>query len=251
MKKALDIFSKQASTYKKYRPTYPQELYDEILQFVPERTSCWDCATGNGQVAAVMSTYFKEVYATDISRAQLAEAVKAENIKYKVERAEATSFKANTFDLITVAQAIHWFDMEAFNKEVYRVARNGGVVAVWGYGLIRINAEIDKYLDEFYHKTLGPYWNLERRHVENAYNTVIFRFDQINKEKPRKITAQWTLEEVEGYLNSWSSVQHFIAQSDRVNPVPDLIESISTIWGTNLTCQVSFPLYLKVGIVSK
>ncbi|MCW5517349.1 class I SAM-dependent methyltransferase [Muriicola sp. Z0-33] len=251
MKKALDIFSKQANTYKKFRPTYPKELYDEILQFVTDKSTCWDCATGNGQVAAVLSKYFNEVYATDISKEQLSEATKAENIYYKVERAEKTSFTESKFDLITVAQAMHWFDMEAFNNEVKRVAKNGAIIAIWGYGLLRINKEIDTYLDAFCNTTLGPYWNPERKHVDKAYSSVIFNYKQINEEKPMHITAKWSLEELEGYLNSWSSVQHFISQHPSMHPVPNLISSIKSAWGKGKNREVNFPLYLKVGRVIK
>lgn len=251
MKKALDIFSKQATTYKKYRPTYPKELYNEILQFIPDRSSCWDCGTGNGQVAMVLSKYFKEVFATDISQEQLANAEKADNIEYRVERAEKTGFTENKFDLITVAQAMHWFDMEAFNNEAYRVSKNGGVIAIWGYGLLKINKEIDKHLEEFCFKTLGPFWNPERKHVDNAYNSVIFRFDQINEERTRYISTEWNLEQLEGYLNSWSSVQHFIAHAGGLNPVTGLINRLKTLWGSNLKKSVAFPLYLKVGRVVK
>lgn len=251
MKKALDIFSNQANTYKKYRPTYPQELYDEILKHVPQKFSCWDCATGNGQVAVVLSKYFNEVFATDISKQQLAAAEKADNIVYKVERAEATGFTANKFDLITVAQAMHWFDMEAFNSEVKRVAKNEGIVAVWGYGLLRVDKEIDNYLTTFCNKTLGPYWNPERKHVDNAYNSIIFNFEQINKEKAMDITTHWTLEQLEGYLNSWSSVQNFIRQHRGHNPVLELIESIKTLWGNKKERKVDFPIFLKIGRVIK
>jgi ubiquinone/menaquinone biosynthesis C-methylase UbiE len=251
MKKALDIFSQQAGTYKKFRPTYPQDLYDEILQFVPERTSCWDCATGNGQVAAVLSGYFQKVYATDISRAQLKQATKADNIIYRAERAEKTSFAADQFDLITVAQAMHWFDMEAFNKEVFRVAKNGGIIAIWGYGLLRIGEDIDKLLKEFCFRTIGPFWNAERKHVDDGYKSVLFRFEQINEERSRVITTRWNLARLEGYLNSWSGVQHYIAKSEGVNPVPGLIAKISELWGSQKDRQVNFPLYLKVGRVIK
>ncbi|MBT8184655.1 MAG: class I SAM-dependent methyltransferase [Eudoraea sp.] len=251
MKKALDIFSKQAVTYKKFRPTYPQELYDEILQFVPERISCWDCATGNGQVAAVLSGYFQNVYATDISEAQLQHAVKAENIIYKEERAEKTSFAADQFDLITVAQAMHWFDMEAFNREAYRVAKNGGIIAIWAYGLLSIDKDIDKLLKEFCFKKLGPFWNDERKHVDSGYSTVVFRFEQISVEQPGEIKTRWNMAQLEGYLNSWSSVQHFKAQSKSIDPVPELMEKIRTLWGSNNHKRINFPLYLKVGRVVK
>jgi len=118
MKEILDKFSKQAKTYQKYRPRYPQVLYDELLSLTSKRQSCWDCGTGNGQVAIELAKYFEQVYATDISQQQLNQATSIPNITYKVERAESTSFPAQTFDLITVGQAMHWFDFEAFNKEV-------------------------------------------------------------------------------------------------------------------------------------
>ena len=205
MKKALDIFSKQAATYKKYRPTYPLELYNEILQHVQSKEICWDCATGNGQVALELAKHFSQVYATDLSQKQLDKAERRENIVYKQERAESTSFNNDQFDLITAAQAVHWFDMEAFNKEVFRVAKDGGIIAVWGYGLLKINEPMDALLYEFYSNTVGPYWNKERKHVDSGYATVRFDFKQINADKERYITANWDLKQLEGYLNSWSS----------------------------------------------
>src|SRR5947209_15554910 len=104
-----DLFSSQADVYAKYRPTYPQELFDYILRFVKERESVWDCATGNGQAANVLANYFQTVEATDISEAQLKNAVKKENIYYQICPAERTPFADNSFDLITVATAYHWF----------------------------------------------------------------------------------------------------------------------------------------------
>src|SRR5690349_10648465 len=113
---ALDRFSAQADLYARYRIDYPPELYAFLLATVPRRQRAWDCATGNGQVAAVLAQYFKHVDATDISQAQLDQAAARPNITYQLAPAEHTPFPDNSFALITVAQALHWFDQEAFNE---------------------------------------------------------------------------------------------------------------------------------------
>ncbi len=102
MKKVKDKFSDRSEFYKKYRPTYPEEFYEEILKLTTGRNECWDCGTGNGQVAAELSKYFNKVYATDISESQIDNADKRDNVIYKVERAEKTTFRDSQFDLITV-----------------------------------------------------------------------------------------------------------------------------------------------------
>src|ERR1044071_3550840 len=106
-----DNFSKQSIAYAKYRPTYPQELYDFILSKVEKRDAAWDCGTGNGQTAKELSKYFKKVFATDISEKQIQNAHAVENIFYSMQPAEQTNFSDNTFDLVTVSQALHWFDV--------------------------------------------------------------------------------------------------------------------------------------------
>ena len=120
---AKDLFSIQANTYAKYRPVYPKDLFDHLLQFVAQKNTAWDCATGNGQAAFALAPYFKKVTATDISEKQLSLAKPHPNIQYQISFAEQTSFPDNYFDLITVAQAYHWFTFDAFEKEVKRVAK--------------------------------------------------------------------------------------------------------------------------------
>ena len=251
MKEAQDNFSRQAAIYKKYRPTYPQQLYDEILRHVTNRTSCWDCATGNGQVALELSKYFTTVQATDISTAQLKEARPKNNIYYSQGRAEQSSFKADQFDLITVAQAAHWLDVEAFGKEAKRVAKNNGIIAIWGYGLLRINKAIDTLLDEFYYEIVGPYWDPQRKHIDNAYETLDFDFELLNHRKDLNISTVWSLGQLKGYLNSWSSVQHYINKTGKKTPVNKLIKRINSLWDSELNQEVKFPLFLKVGKIRK
>lgn len=122
----LDRFSGHADRYARYRIDYPDALYNYVLSFVNGRQSAWDCATGNGQVASTLARYFDQVEATDISQTQLEQALVLPNVRYQISRAEKTPFADNQFDLVTVGQALHWFDAEAFHREVRRVLKPGG-----------------------------------------------------------------------------------------------------------------------------
>lgn len=250
MKKALDKFSEQSDAYKKFRPTYPDTLYADILAFANAREACWDCGTGNGQVAVELSKHFDRVVATDLSVEQIRNAEKRRNISYKVERAEHTSFKDDQFDLITVAQAFHWFDFSAFNKEARRVSKNGGLVSIWGYGLLRISPPIDQLIDHFYYYTVGPYWDAERKHVDNSYSDVEFDFEPIDVESDQGIAAEWDLKHLEGYLNSWSSVHNYIREKNK-NPVIELVRSLGALWDDNSKKRAVFPIFMKMGRVIK
>jgi len=250
MESPKDKFSSQSSTYKKFRPTYPDELYDAILKTVKSRNECWDCGTGNGQVAVELSKHFKKVYAADLSKKQIDNAEKRENIFYSVGTAEKTEFEDNKFDLITLAQAAHWFNMEAFNTEMRRVSKNGGIVCVWGYGLLRINDPINKLIDKFYNDIIGPYWDPERRHIENEYDSLNFDFNELDTPKDLFIKIRWTLREFEGYLNSWSSVQNY-KELKKENPVTWMMDNLKKLWGENVQKEVRFPIFMKMGVVSK
>lgn len=249
MKEILDKFSRQAKTYQKYRPRYPQALYDEVLSLTPKRQSCWDCGTGNGQVAIELAKHFEQVYATDISQQQLNQAASKPNITYKVERAESTSFPPQTFDLITVGQAMHWFDFEAFSKEIRRVGKKGAIISIWGYGLLRINQEIDAIIDRFYRDVVGPYWNKERKHVDTAYQSIPFDFEEIQTTQQLSIAVQWDRAQLEGYFNSWSSVQNYLAQNEGKNPVPELIKQLDQYWKAEAVKAIKFPIFMRNGII--
>ena len=251
MKKSLDKFSAQSKLYKKFRPKYPKELYYEILKYVENKEVCWDCGTGNGQVACELSRYFKKVYATDISQQQIEKAEKRENITYRLERAEKTSFDDNTFDLITVGQAIHWFDLNPFNQEVKRVSKNRGIIGVWGYGLLRITKDVDEIIDEFYYKIIGNYWNAERKHVDHKYEAIPFDFNEKNLKKSFSIKTNWDLNHLEGYLNSWSSVQNYQFEHKGENPVNELMDKIKSKWKVADVKSVNFPLFVRIGRIIK
>jgi len=247
---AKDLFSNQASLYAQYRPGYPHELYEYILQQVNNRQLAWDCATGNGQAAVELARYFDQVMATDISEKQLHQAQPHEKITYTVSTAEQTPFNSNSFDCITVAQAYHWFQFEAFAKEVTRVAKPGAIVAIWGYSLVVCEEEdINALIKTFYRETVGAYWDKERKYVDDHYATVPFPYEPLPS-KEFKITVEWNRQQLIGYFNTWSSVQHFI-KAHQYNPVDELAAAIEKLWPDDKSRNFYFPLFLKLGRVVK
>ncbi|CAN5214328.1 class I SAM-dependent methyltransferase [soil metagenome] len=243
-----DHFSTQAADYAKYRPDYPQELYDFMLLNGRGSHVAWDCGTGNGQVAVVLSDFFEYVVATDPSAKQIENAMPAPNVEYSVAPAEASGLPDNSVDLITVGQAVHWFDFERFYAEARRVAKPEALILIWGYGLHSINREVDAVINEFYYHTIGSYWPPERKHLDNEYRDIPFPFQQIDV-PPLVMEQQWTLEDVVGYLSTWSSVQAYI-KANKTNPLQALWPKLSAAWGDkDLVQTVRWPLYTIAGYV--
>ena len=171
-----DYFSKQASEYARYRPHYPGELFDYLASISPGRQLAWDCGTGNGQAALELVKRFSRVVATDASGDQLAQAVAHERIDYRIERAEDVSLEDHSVDLVTVAVAVHWFDLEQFYQAVRRVAAPNGVLAVWTYHLPLIEPGIDRVLAHYYQDVLAGYWPGQMRYLDQCYQTLPFPF---------------------------------------------------------------------------
>lgn len=240
-----DNFSNISDQYAKFRPTYPQTIYDFIYPLLSQRDSAWDCGTGTGQVALELARDFETVYATDISAQQLEKAPPADNIIYSVQQAEQTHFPTDSFDLITVAQAIHWFDFDKFNQEVQRVGRANSIIALFGYELLNITPEIDHIIKVLYTEIVGPYWDPERRHIEQRYQSIPFPYREL--ETPDIVNIKlWSIDNVLGYLHTWSAVQHF-EKAKGNNPVQLIEQELRQAWGATEMRKVNFPIIFKVG----
>lgn len=250
MRQTKDHFSSGSKNYQKFRPTYPDRLYQDIYGYLDARERAWDCATGNGQVATVLANTFQEVHATDISHNQLSQAPRKKNISYQISRAEQTPFPDDFFDLITVAQALHWFDHEHFFKEARRVAKGGSILAVWGYGLLSIEPSIDPVLEHLCNNILGTYWDFERTHVNNQYENILSTSTQEVLESYYTSTKESSLQELEGYLYTWSSVKAYLKQHDH-DPVQEAMKAITAVWGEEERKLLKFPVFLKVHKVIK
>lgn len=240
-----DNFSIQSDNYAKYRPAYPTEFYDYLYSLIPASHAAWDCGTGNGQVAFELAKKFDHVFASDISESQIKNALQSKNIVYSIQAAELTSFKNDQFDLIIVAQAIHWFDFDKFYSEVRRTGKSNAILCVLGYGKIEISEEMNRVINNFYRNVIGSYWDKERKYIDENYKTIPFPFEEytapdfVNK-------IQWSLEYLIGYLNTWSAVKHFISKNN-YNPLDALKKEIEILWGDSEEREVRFPLLLRIG----
>lgn len=246
MDETKNLFSERAEAYAAYRPHYPQALFDFLLSLPAQKGRALDCGTGNGQVAGVLADHFRQVEAIDISESQLKHAVHKANIHYSVQRAEQTSFPDNSFDLVTVAQAIHWFDFDAFYAEMKRILKPGGVLAVIGYALCSIDTFLDPRIQHFYLQVVGPFWDKERRYLDEHYQTIPFPLKEVPVPQ-FSMEYTWTLEEFASYVGTWSAVQHFIKKNEH-SPMEDFQRSLSEHWNKGEYKKVSFPLLLRVGI---
>lgn len=240
-----DFFSGHSGLYAAFRPIYPKELYDYILGFVNTREIAWDCGTGNGQVARELAGHFAKVKASDISENQLAHAIQMPNIEYFKSAAERTPFPDQHFDLVTVGQALHWFDLSRFYAEVKRTTKPGGLLAVWGYALLTISPKLDDVFLDFYHNKVGAYWDEARRMVEREYAGIPFPFEELPS-RAFEIKVEWSLAQFAGYIESWSATQKFI-KANGFNPVSDVIEKIKPAWPDEEVKTVRFPVFVKLG----
>jgi ubiquinone/menaquinone biosynthesis C-methylase UbiE len=241
-----DHFSEQATDYAKYRPNYPQELFAYVTSLATSREDAWDCATGNGQAAVGLAEFFERVIATDASAKQILSAEQNARVQYRVAPAEKSGLSSGSMDLITVAQALHWFDLDAFYMEAKRVLKSRGVLAVWCYNLLEIAPEVDAIVNRFYRETVGPYWPIERKVIEDHYQTILFPFDELHS-PVLAMKAHWSLAQLVGYLRTWSATQAFIA-ANRSDPIEPIISDLSAA-GRNPNWQrlVSWPLTIRAG----
>ena len=242
-----DHFSGHSADYAKYRPNYPSALFDWLATLTPARELVWDVGTGSGQAAVELARHFARIVATDAAEAQLRSAVAHERITYKVMPAERTDLDEHSVDLTTVAQAIHWFDFQRFYTEVRRVLKPGGVIAVWTYAGTRVMPAIDAIIDRYYYDTVGEYWPPERKFVDEHYRTIPFPFAEF--EAPTfRMTQQWRLEDLLGYLGTWSATKRY-AQAHKVNPIAALREPIEQAWGSQTVRAVEWGLHIRAGKV--
>ncbi|WP_029034819.1 class I SAM-dependent methyltransferase [Salinimicrobium terrae] len=238
-----DLFSSYSDDYSRYRPTYPVELFNFLRKLCRSGERAWDCGTGNGQVAGELAMFFEQVNATDISIHQLGQAVQKSNIQYSKQPAEKTAFPGDHFDLVTVGQAVHWFDFEKFYTEVKRVLKKDAVISIFGYSLFKSNSETDQIIRHFYNNIIGPYRSPERCFLEDKYNTIPFPFEEI--EAPAfEMKQQWSFERLIGYLNTWSAVKAYEKEKN-ANPVELVREELQESFGE--VGEIDFPVLLRVG----
>lgn len=243
-----DHFSEQAREYARYRPQYPSELFVYLASISPNHQLAWDSGTGNGQAARELAKHFNHVIATDPSSDQIVQAVPHERIDFRVERAEEVSMEAGSVDLVSVAMAVHWFDLEPFYKEVRRVVRQDGIIAVWMYHLPVVDPSIDRILEHYYVDVLAGFWPERFHFIDERYQTLPFPFQEI-KPPEFEIQVDWELGHLIGFLDSWSATRSYQKERGQ-NPINIIWQELSDQWGEpGQRRTIRWPLYFRVGRV--
>jgi len=238
-----DHFSEQSADYARHRPRYPEALFAFLAGLTARHALAWDCATGNGQAAIALSAHFERVIATDASGAQIDAALAHPGVSYRVAPAEASGLDAHSIDLITVGQALHWFDHARFFAEARRVAAPGGILAAWCYELCEVSAACDAVVGTLYTDIVGDYWPPERRLIEARYADIEIPGTPL--EAPRfAMRLDWSAADMLGYLRTWSACKRY--QADRGDdPVARIEAELRAAWGDVLR-PVSWPLTVRV-----
>jgi SAM-dependent methyltransferase len=244
-----DHFSGVSAGYAAFRPRYPDALFQFLAREAPAQDAVWDAGTGSGQAAIGLARHFAHVIATDASAQQIEHATPDPRVHYRVAPAEASGLENATVDLVTAAQALHWFDRPRFWVEARRALRPRGVVAVWTYTMFEIAPALDELVLHFYRAVVGPYWPPERRITEQRYQTIEFPFAEF--EAPDfVIEQQVTLDDVAGYIRTWSATRGFMQQHGR-DPVDELIADLAPVWGASprQTRLARWPVAMRIGRV--
>ncbi len=240
-----DHFSNNSVSYSRHRPDYPDSLFSFLSSACSEHKLVWDCATGSGQSAVKLTKYFNKVIATDASRSQISNALQHQGINYYVCNSEESVLKDESADLITVAQALHWFDLPLFMTEVDRVLKPGGILAVWSYGLLEIQSDIDVQVEHLYSGVLKKYWPAERSLVEGGYQHIHFPYEELPAPSFR-MALDWTLPQLTSYLSTWSAVSIYMSQNSS-SPVELITTKLTELWGNPESHKnIQWPLTVRL-----
>ncbi len=241
-------FSDVAERYAAQRPRYPARLFQILGGLAPATHTAWDCGTGNGQAAIGLSAHFEKVYATDISGEQIAQAIPHAHIDYRVAPAENSGLVDNSVDLISIAQALHWFDLPCFYKEVRRVLRRGGLIAAYGYSWFYLSVELDELTNQWLLKPVESYWSPNNRLLWDGYLTIPFPFEPVAA-PPLALHLAWNLDELFSYYLTWSSARRKQAKEGD-NFIVAARRAFAVAWGDpQHRRHVVMPLAVRLGRV--
>jgi SAM-dependent methyltransferase len=242
-----DYFSPLARRYALFRPAYPEELFDWLAALAPRRRLAWEAGAGSGQATRGLAARFERVVATDSSAAQLREAPELPDVEYRVTAAESSGLEPACADLVAAAQALHWFDIPRFWEEARRVLSPRGAIAVWTYGNARLgNPVLDRQFGRFREEVVGAWWPPQRALVEDRYRSLDFPFAEIAA-PPFRMEASLTLDELLGYVETWSAVTRYRAGAGG-DPLALLRSALAPGWGAREQRRsVTWPLSVRAG----
>lgn len=254
-----ELFTEQAAVYAVARPVYPKDLFAKLAALTDRRLLAWDVGTGSGQAAIGVAEHFESVLATDTSAEQLRHAVPHPRVRYlhtaqgEWEDLVAALGGEGTVDLITVAEAVHWFDLPAFYAVANRVLRKpGGVIAVWGYNYNVV--PVEEMLSRFLATTL-PYRDPRSWYVIEGYRNLPFPFAEVGLDLGREgepagfdMEQEMSFAGLLGMLRSVGAVAR-ARQQDGVDLLDErVVKELEEEWGgPELVRKVTYKAFLLAG----
>ncbi|RDI59279.1 class I SAM-dependent methyltransferase [Microvirga subterranea] len=243
-----DHFSTRSADYATYRPTYPPAVADYLASLCAHPDVALDVGCGTGQLSVLLAERFGRVIATDASAQQIETAQQHAGVEYRVAPAERSGLPDASVDLVTAAQAAHWFDLPAFYGEVKRIGKPGSVLALITYGVVQADSEIGPLIQHFYKDVVGSYWPPERKHVESGYRDFDFPFREFQA-PPLAIEVSWRAADLIGYADTWSAVREAEKALGR-QPIEDFRRDLLRAWGDpEQRRSIRFPLSFRIGRV--
>ncbi len=237
-------FEAGGAAYAASRPSYPPALAETLAGLVERKALAVDVGCGSGQLSVLLAGHFDEVIGLDPSESQLSGAVAHPRVRYQCSPAEALPVEDGSADLITAAQAAHWFDRPRFYDEVRRIAAPGAVLALITYN----NAELDRpdILDPImalYH-ALDPWWRPEREDVETGYARFDFPFEEFAVDGG-VIERDWEFAAMRAYLETWSALRA-AREAGQGAMIEDHLARAQSAWGGEIR-RVTWPITVRAG----
>ena len=223
-----DHFSAVAADYASARPEYPDALFAWIASIAPTRAMVWEAGCGSGQASRGLAAHFDRVHATDPSAQQIAQASAPANVRFAVEPGERCSLPDASVAAVCVAQALHWFDRDAFFAECARVLRPGGVLVAWGYQDIEVPSNVAG-ANAGLQDEIRDYWPPERALIDAAYAGFAWPFDRVAA-PAFELQVLWTLPRLLGYFSSYSATRRCRDATGR-DPVAAHAPALAAAWG--------------------
>ncbi len=238
-------FGKESDKYNLHRPSYPAGVYEYLASRCSEKTMAWDCACGNGQVARHLVKFFQSVEASDMSENQIEHAYRHERINYSVQKSESTVFPDSCFDLICVAEAIHWFDIPKFYDEVKRTLKPGGLFSCWGYNSVRCEKSVNEIVKEILLSAIKPYSSHKNKMIRDRYETIGFPFKKIDVPE-FKMIMNWNMDQFLNYVRTWSGYKIYRRENTH-NLLAELEERLSEVWEQGTVKNFDMGFFMLAG----